>query len=122
MTSTSKDPILVVVQLTGGNDYMNTLVPYNDPLYYDYRPTLGIPQDRLLTIDGGLGLNPALQPIKEMYDQGKVALINGIGYPNPNRSHFRSMDIWHTCEPDKVAPRAGPGAWPGNWTPTKRTS
>ena len=102
MTSTSKDPILVVVQLTGGNDYMNTLVPYNDPLYYDYRPTLGIPQDRLLTIDGGLGLNPALQPIKEMYDQGKVALINGIGYPNPNRSHFRSMDIWHTCEPDKV--------------------
>jgi uncharacterized protein (DUF1501 family) len=102
MTSTSKDPILVVVQLTGGNDYMNTLVPYNDPLYYDYRPTLGIPQDRLLTIDGELALNPALQPIKEMYDQGKVALINGIGYPNPNRSHFRSMDIWHTCEPDKV--------------------
>ena len=102
MTSTSKDPILVVVQLTGGNDYMNTLVPYNDPLYYDYRPTLGIPQDRLLTIDGELALSPALQPIKEMYDQGKVALINGIGYPNPNRSQFRSMDIWHTCEPDKV--------------------
>ncbi len=102
MTTTNKDPILVVVQLTGGNDYMNTLVPYNDPLYYDYRPTLGIPQDRLLPIDGQLGFNPALGPIKNLYDQGKIALINGIGYPNPNRSHFRSMDIWHTCEPDKV--------------------
>ena len=102
MTSTNKDPILVVVQLTGGNDYMNTLVPYNDPLYCDYRPTLGIPQEDLIVIDDRLGLNQALKPIQSLYDQGKVALINGIGYPNPNRSHFRSMDIWHTCEPDKV--------------------
>ena len=102
MTSANKDPILVVIQLTGGNDYMNTLVPYNDPLYYDYRPTLGIPQEDLLAADDELGLNPALKPIHGLYEQGKVALINGIGYPNPNRSHFRSMDIWHTCEPDKV--------------------
>jgi uncharacterized protein (DUF1501 family) len=100
MTPTTKDPILVVVQLTGGNDYMNTLIPYNEPLYYDYRPTLGIPNDRVLSINEDVGFNPALKPIKDMYDQGKVALINGIGYPNPNRSHFRSMDIWHTCEPD----------------------
>ena len=102
MTSTNKEPILVVVQLTGGNDYMNTLVPYNDPLYYDYRPTLSIPQEDLIAIDDGLGLNPALKPVQDLYDQGKIALINGIGYPNPNRSHFRSMDIWHTCEPDKM--------------------
>src|SRR5919106_2266048 len=102
MTTTKKDPILVVIQLTGGNDYMNTLIPYGDPLYYDNRTTVGVPQDQVLPIDGRFGFNPALAPIKEMYDQGKVALINGVGYHNANRSHFRSMDIWHTCEPDKV--------------------
>ena len=103
MTTTNKDPLLVVVQLTGGNDYMNTVIPYGDPLYQDNRPTVGIPHDQVLPIDGQLGFNPAMQPIKDLYDQDKVAVINGIGYPNPNRSHFRSMDIWHTCEPDKIA-------------------
>ena len=102
MTSTKKDPILVVIQLTGGNDYLNTVVPYGDPLYYDNRTSVSVPQDQVLPIDGHFGFNPALGPIKDMYDQGKVALINGVGYPSPNRSHFRSMDIWHTCEPDKV--------------------
>ncbi len=102
MTTTKKDPILVVIQLTGGNDYLNTLVPYGDPRYYDNRTTVAVPQDQVLPIDDHFGFNPALAPIKEMYDQGKVALINGVGYPTPNRSHFRSMDIWHTCEPDKV--------------------
>jgi len=102
MTSTKKDPILVVIQLTGGNDYLNTLIPYGDPLYYDNRSNVGIPQDQVLPIDEHFGFNPAAGPIKDLYDQGKVAIINGVGYPNPNRSHFRSMDIWHTCEPDKV--------------------
>ena len=102
MTSTKKDPILVVLQLTGGNDYMNTVIPHENPLYYDNRTTVGGPQEDMLPIDGGLALNPALSDIKGLYDEGKVALINGIGYPNPNRSHFRSMDIWHTCEPEKV--------------------
>ncbi|MFQ6026927.1 MAG: DUF1501 domain-containing protein [Dehalococcoidia bacterium] len=102
MTSTKKDPILVVLQLTGGNDYLNTVIPYGNPLYYDNRPNVGIPQDQVLPIDDNFGFNPALAPIKNLYDQGKVAVINGIGYPTPNRSHFRSMDIWHTCEPDKV--------------------
>jgi uncharacterized protein (DUF1501 family) len=102
MTSTKKDPILVVIQLTGGNDYLNTLIPYGDPLYYDNRSNVGIPQDQVLPIDDHFGFNPAAGPIKDLYDQGKVAIINGVGYPNPNRSHFRSMDIWHTCEPDKV--------------------
>jgi len=102
MTAAQKDPVLVVVQLTGGNDYMNSIVPFNDSLYYDYRPRLGIPQDEVLPIDGSFGFNPALAPLKDMYEEGKVAVVNGVGYPNPSRSHFRSMDIWHTCEPDKI--------------------
>ena len=102
MTSTHKDPILVVIQLTGGNDYLNTLIPYGDPLYYDNRSNVAIPAEEVLPLDGHFGFHPAAAPIKDLYDQGKVAIINGVGYPNPNRSHFRSMDIWHTCEPDKV--------------------
>ena len=102
MTSTSKDPILVVVQLTGGNDYLNTIIPFNEGRYHDSRPSVGIPADDVLGIDGRLGFNPAMAEVKELYDAGKVAVINGIGYPTPNRSHFRSMDIWHTCEPEKV--------------------
>ena len=102
MTSTTKDPILVVIQLTGGNDYMNTVIPYTDGRYHDNRPTVGIPADQVLHIDDQFGFNPAVPEIKGLYDAGKVAVINGIGYPTPNRSHFRSMDIWHTCEPEKV--------------------
>ena len=102
MTSTKKDPILVVIQLTGGNDYLNTLIPYGDPLYYDNRTNVGIPQEEVLQINDYVGLHPAASAIKSLYDDGKVAIINGVGYPTPNRSHFRSMDIWHTCEPDKV--------------------
>ena len=109
MTTTKKDPILVVIQLTGGNDYLNTLIPYSEPLYYDNRPNVAVPQDQVLPIDDHFGFNPAMAPIKELYDQGQVAIINGIGYPNPNRSHFRSMDIWHTAEPDKV----GTDGWLG---------
>ena len=103
MTSTKKDPILVVVQLTGGSDYMNMVVPYGDSLYYDNRLTVAIPADNVLPIDDQFGLNPALVAVKDLYDQGEVAIINGVGYPNPNRSHFRAMDIWHTCEPEKIA-------------------
>ncbi len=104
MTNTAavKDPVLVVVQLTGGNDYLNTVVPYADGRYYDYRPTVHIPPEQVLPLDDRVGFNPALAPVKELYDRGEVAIIHGIGYPNPNRSHFRSMDIWHTAEPDKV--------------------
>ena len=101
MTSTKRDPILVVIQLTGGNDSLNTLIPYGNPLYYENRNTVAIPKDEVIAIDANFGFNPAMRPVKALYDQGKVALIQGVGYPNPNRSHFRSMDIWHTCEPDK---------------------
>ena len=101
MTTSTKDPVLVVIQLSGANDYMNTVIPYADPLYYDFRPVVAIPQNEVVPIDGQLAFHPSLSPLKEKFwDTGKMALINGVGYPNPNRSHFRSMDIWHTCEPE----------------------
>ena len=100
----TKDPVLVVVQLSGGNDFMNTVVPYSDPLYYDFRKTVGIPEEDLLHIDNRYGFHPALTTFKEMYDQGNLAIIAGVGYPNPDRSHFRSMDIWHTAEPTAPIP------------------
>ena len=93
---------LVVVQLNGGNDALNTIVPINDGLYYDNRPHVHIKQEDGLKINNDLAFNPSMGAIKRLWDQGKVAIINGIGYPTPNRSHFRSMDIWHTAEPDKV--------------------
>ena len=97
-----KPPVLVVLQLTGGNDYFNTVIPYNDGNYFDSRPSLQIPQDRVLKLDDDLGFHPAMGPMKDIYEQGDMALIHGVGYANSPRSHFRSMDIWHTCEPDKV--------------------
>lgn len=103
MTSTSRDRNVVVVQLTGGNDALNTVIPYNDELYYDLRPQVNIAQDNVLKIDDELGFNPSLAPIKRLWDEGSVAVINGIGYPEPNRSHFRSMDVWHTAEPSTIA-------------------
>ena len=102
MTSTKKDPVLVVLQLSGGNDGINTVIPYGDPLYSDNRPNVRIAEDQVLHLNDYLGFSPAMTPLKRLYDEGKVAVIQGIGYPNPSRSHFRSMDIWHTCEPDKV--------------------
>jgi uncharacterized protein (DUF1501 family) len=102
-TSNGKDPTLVVLQLVGANDYLNTVVPYSNPLYYDNRPTVHIPEDQVLPIDDNLGFHPNMRAIKRLYDAGKVAIIHGIGYPNPNYSHFRSMDIWYTCEPEKVS-------------------
>ena len=102
-TQSGKKQVLVVLELNGGNDFMNTVIPYGDPLYHDYRRTVGIPEDDVLRIDERYGFHPAMGPLKELWDQGKVASVAGVGYPNPNRSHFRSMDIWHTCEPDEVA-------------------
>ena len=93
---------IVVLQLSGGNDYLNTVVPFENGLYYDNRPTVHVAADQVLDIGGGLGFRPEMEPIKHLWDEGKVAVINGIGYPNPNRSHFRSMDIWHTALPDDI--------------------
>jgi uncharacterized protein (DUF1501 family) len=100
-----KNRKLVVVQLSGGNDYLNCIIPFNDPRYIDNRPTVRIPESRALPFDGRYGLNPGMGPIKDLWDMGKVAVIHGVGYPVPNRSHFRSMDIWHTAEPTKISDR-----------------
>ena len=113
MTTTSKAPVLVVLQLTGGNDYLNTIVPYTNGDYYDARPHLSIPQDKLIEIDGELGMNPALAPMKQFYDNGSMAIIHGVGYENSVRSHFRSMDIWHTVcsRPSMRCSHARPGRY-----------
>ena len=102
MTSNTKDPVLGVLQLSGGNDYLNTVIPYTDPLYWDARPGVKIPEADIIDLDGKFGFHPSMQVIKDIYDQGNAAIIHGVGYANSIRSHFRSMDIWHTCEPDRV--------------------
>jgi uncharacterized protein (DUF1501 family) len=91
---------LVVVLLAGGNDGLNTVVPYADPLYHEARPQLAVPQGDVLPLDNAVGFHPALAPLKARYDAGQLAVVRGVGYPNPDRSHFRSMDIWQTAEPE----------------------
>ena len=110
MVSTKKDRSLVVIELAGGNDALNTLVPYNNGLYYDYRPSIGIQQGDVLAINGEYGFNPNMQAVKDLWDRGELAIINGIGYPQPNRSHFRSRDIWYTAEPESIGNQGWLGA------------
>jgi len=102
MASTKKDPVLVILQLTGANDYLNTIVPYTNPLYWDNRPKVNIPEDQVLPIDDELAFRSDTEQLKAIYDQGNMAIVHGIGFENSPRSHFRAMDIWHTCEPDKI--------------------
>ena len=109
MTTANGDRNLVIVQMSGGNDYLNTLVPYDNGLYYDSRPEIAIDPDSVIKIDDRVGFRPGLEPIKRLWDEGKVAIINGIGYPKPNRSHFRSMDVWHTA----LAEEVGTEGWLG---------
>jgi uncharacterized protein (DUF1501 family) len=90
-------PILVLIQLAGGNDGLNAVVPYTNDFYYRARPTLGIPANLVLPLDGTLGLNPALAGFKSLFDAGHLSVVNGVGYPNPNRSHFRATEIWQTA-------------------------
>ena len=103
MVSTKKDPVLAVVSLSGGNDGLNTVIPYNNTRYRDYRPTLGIPEDQIIHFTDELGFHPSLAPLKKYWDEGKLAVILGTGYPHGSLSHFRSMDIWATCEPDTLS-------------------
>lgn len=102
MATTKKDPVLVILQLTGANDYLNTIVPYTNGLYWDNRPKVNIPEDLVVPIDDELAFRSDMDSFKGLYDQGKLAIINGIGFEDSPRSHFRAMDIWHTCEPDKI--------------------
>jgi uncharacterized protein (DUF1501 family) len=92
--------VLVLVQLAGGNDGLNTVIPFGDPEYAKARPGIGIPKQAVLKIDDHLGLHPQMTGFKSLYDEGLLSIIQGVGYPNPNRSHFRSTDIWHSARPD----------------------
>jgi uncharacterized protein (DUF1501 family) len=97
-TPTGKDDtILVVLQMAGGNDGLNMVVPYADDAYYRSRPTLGLPADKILKLNSYLGLNGKLTGLKALFDEGHLSVVQGVGYPNPNRSHFRSTEIWQTA-------------------------
>ena len=109
MAGNQKDPVLVVVQLSGGNDFMNTVVPYTAGIYYDSRPVIGLKENEVLPIHDTLAWNPNCAPLQSMYEAGNIAVVQGIGYPNSDRSHFRAMDIWHTCEPIEI----GTEGWAG---------
>jgi len=119
MASTQKDPVLVVVQLTGGNDYLNTVVPYNNPLYRDNRKAVGIGDNQILRLDGDYGFPSFLAPMKKFWDEGKLAVLHGVGFKDSPRSHFRAMDIWHTCEPEKVGTEGWLGRVAREYDPKK---
>ena len=112
MVQTKKDPVLAVLSLSGGNDGLNMVIPRNNSLYRDFRPTLAVPEDQIIPINDELGFHPTMGPLKKFWDEGKMAIFVGIGYPTPSYSHFRSMDIWHTCEPEII----GTEGWLGRAT------
>src|SRR6516165_1702979 len=103
--------VLVVIQLDGGNDGINTVVPFKDEGYARNREVLALPAKRLISVTEGIGLHPAMQGAGRMLEAGRLAIVPGVGYPNPDRSHFRSMAIWHTARLDPVE-HTGPG-WIG---------
>jgi uncharacterized protein (DUF1501 family) len=102
--TSSQRRALVVLQLGGGNDGLNTVIPYADGAYYDARPHIGVAPEAALHLDGAIALNPEMQGLKALYDAGNLAIVQGVGYPNPDRSHFRSMEIWHTASMTEHAP------------------
>ncbi|MFZ4082298.1 MAG: DUF1501 domain-containing protein [Pirellula sp.] len=106
------DRILVVVQLSGGNDGLNTVVPYRDELYAKSRPKLGIPSSDVIKLDDQLGLHPSLRSLEDRCSANRFTIVQGVGYPVPNRSHFESMDIWHSCHSKKDRTQSG---WLGRW-------
>jgi uncharacterized protein (DUF1501 family) len=110
------DNVLVVVQMGGGNDGLNTIVPFNDDAYYRARPRLAVPKNEVIRVDGDHGFHPRMAKLKEMLDRGNLAVVQGVGYPNPSRSHFKSMEIWQTADPDGRAMRVG---WIGRYFDSK---
>ena len=100
-TGDAADRVLVVINLQGGNDGLNMVVPHGMPQYYRYRPSLGIAPRDVLQIDRVVGLNPQMTSLKSMFDAGNVAIVQGAGYPKPDHSHFRSTEIWQTAAPER---------------------
>lgn len=103
--------ILVIVTLYGGNDGINTVIPYADPAYRDARPDLAYAPEDVLHLDDQLGLNPALRGLGQLWRNRQLAIVRGVGYPKPDHSHFRSMDIWQTASPDTPVPTGWIGRW-----------
>jgi uncharacterized protein (DUF1501 family) len=101
------DHVLVVVELAGGNDGLNTVIPFEDPIYYKVRPTLAVPRDKVVRLSDHVGLHPALEPAGKLFHEGRLAVVQGVGYPEPDRSHFRSMEIWHTASTAPLPPSTG---------------
>ncbi|MEZ5027880.1 MAG: hypothetical protein R2765_03745 [Ferruginibacter sp.] len=104
--------VVVVIQFSGGNDGLNTVIPVRNDIYYRERPVLGISKDKSLLLTEEVGLNPALEAFKTLYDDGSLAILNNVGYPNPDRSHFRSMDIWQSASESNVYIQTG---WLGRY-------
>ena len=98
VAQTANDRTLIIVQMAGGNDGLNTVVPFTDPLYLKLRPTLGLSNTKVLPLDTRLGLHPNLQPLKKLWDAGHLTIVEGVGYPNQSLSHFQAMDIWQTLD------------------------
>jgi uncharacterized protein (DUF1501 family) len=115
----ANDPCVVVLQLTGGNDYINTMIPYNNPLYRDNRPAVGIPDDKIIHFDNDYGIPEYMAPMKKFWDEKKLAVLHGVGFKDSPRSHFRAMDIWHTCEPEKVGTEGWLGRVAREFDPNK---
>jgi uncharacterized protein (DUF1501 family) len=97
------ETVLVVLELTGGNDGLNTVIPYADDLYHKARPTLHLTRQQVVRVDDRIGLNPGLRGLEKLLSAGQVAVVQGVGYPNPDRSHFESMDVWQSADPKRAA-------------------
>ena len=111
--TTGKDStILVVLQMAGGNDGLNTVVPYSNDFYHKARPRIGLSADKIIKVDGDIGFHGALTGFKNLYDAGNLAVVQGVGYPNPNRSHFRSTEIWQTASDSETIEKYG---WLGRY-------
>ncbi|QGN51019.1 DUF1501 domain-containing protein [Micromonospora sp. WMMD558] len=110
-TAAARTKKLVLVTLYGGNDGLNTVVPYADPAYHDARPQLAYDPEKVLHLDDTLGLNPRMRGMKRLWDEKRLAVVLGVGYPKPDRSHFRSMDIWQTASPQEAVSTGWIGRW-----------
>jgi len=117
--SDANDHVLVVLELAGGNDGLNTVVPFEDPLYYKNRKRLSLPKDEVQKLTNLVGLHPMMGPLAGLFKEGELAIVQGVGYPKPDRSHFRSMEIWHTASVESLAPSTG---WIGRCLDSVETS
>jgi uncharacterized protein (DUF1501 family) len=113
-----RDNILVVVEMTGGNDGLNTVIPYADDLYHKNRPTLRYTKEQVVRVNDHVGMHPSLRPLEALLQKGRLAVVQGVGYPNPDRSHFESMDVWQSADPQRKITNG----WLGRAIPEMKTA